>query len=109
VSQRGLVARSDVWDKISTVTQGEQPDITTTLVEDSGSGLKRYMERLERWDKGCWAPRHCEATQLQTAERRRSMKRKPQRLPSRLRVGSERMMMTMKPERTMPVRGRGMK
>lgn len=47
----GIVATPDVWDKISTVVHGERPDIKAALAEDTGNGLKGYMDQLERWDK----------------------------------------------------------
>lgn len=47
----GIVATPDVWDKISTVVHGERPDIKAVLAEDTGNGLKEYMDQLGRWDK----------------------------------------------------------
>jgi hypothetical protein len=47
----GIVATPDVWDKISAVVHGERPDIKAALAEDTGNGLKEYMDQLERWDK----------------------------------------------------------
>jgi hypothetical protein len=47
----GIVVTPDVWDKISIVVHGERPDIKAALAEDTGNGLKEYMDQLERWDK----------------------------------------------------------
>jgi hypothetical protein len=47
----GIDATGDVWDRTIAVVEGDRPDIKQALDEDSGPGLKEYVEQVERWDK----------------------------------------------------------